>query len=109
MSLQENKLHYFSGKLCPACNASDKPKGGILIKRNGKFGQFLGCKRYPDCNFSVKIDTDLESEAETWLKKGKKRKKIDKKLVRRELGKARKTLKTIKESHKSSEKEWDNY
>ncbi len=30
---------------CPKC-------GEILIKRNGKFGQFLGCSGYPNCRYT---------------------------------------------------------
>jgi len=33
---------------CPKCGAS-------LIKKNGKFGEFLGCSNYPDCNFTKDI------------------------------------------------------
>lgn len=38
---------------CPACNASDKPKGGVLRKIKGKFGDFLSCNRYPDCKYKT--------------------------------------------------------
>lgn len=34
---------------CPICNAE-------LVVRNGKFGEFFGCRRYPKCTFT----TDLE-------------------------------------------------
>ncbi|MGG7036622.1 MAG: NERD domain-containing protein [Flavobacterium sp.] len=39
-SIDENK--------CPQC-------GGDLIKRNGKFGKFLGCSSYPRCKFSRNV------------------------------------------------------
>jgi endonuclease YncB( thermonuclease family) len=29
--------------------------GGNLVKRNGKFGEFLGCSNYPKCRFSHSI------------------------------------------------------
>jgi len=29
--------------------------GGKLIKRNGKYGEFMGCSNYPKCTFSKKI------------------------------------------------------
>jgi restriction system protein len=32
-----------SGEICPLCS-------GRMIRRNGKFGEFLSCERYPDCN-----------------------------------------------------------
>jgi hypothetical protein len=34
--------------VCPKC-------GGTLRKRNGKFGDFLGCSNYPDCKYSRNI------------------------------------------------------
>lgn len=33
---------------CPKC-------GGKLIKRSGKYGEFLGCSNYPKCKFTKKI------------------------------------------------------
>jgi len=30
------------GKLCPVCNS-------VMILRNGKYGKFYGCSRYPYC------------------------------------------------------------
>ena len=45
-----------NGGLCPACGSSDKIKNkGVLRKINGKFGDFLGCSRYPDCKFTKKL------------------------------------------------------
>lgn len=32
---------------CPKC-------GGTLVKRNGKYGEFIGCSNYPKCNFTRK-------------------------------------------------------
>ena len=32
-------------KTCPRC-------GNLLKKRNGKFGEFLGCASYPDCRYT---------------------------------------------------------
>ncbi len=32
-------------KKCPRC-------GGLLVKRNGKYGAFLGCSGYPDCRYT---------------------------------------------------------
>lgn len=39
-SIKENK--------CPQC-------GSDLVKRNGKFGYFLGCNSYPRCKFTLNI------------------------------------------------------
>jgi DNA topoisomerase-1 len=33
------------GETCPQCNE------GTLVSRRGKFGPFVGCSRYPDCDF----------------------------------------------------------
>ncbi len=38
----------FESTLCVKCN-------GYMIKRKGKYGEFLGCANYPKCNYSVKI------------------------------------------------------
>jgi hypothetical protein len=46
----ENKL--FNGSDCPICHSDGKSRSGFLVKRNGKFGEFLGCNRYPICKFS---------------------------------------------------------
>ncbi len=35
-------------KACPMC-------GNSLVKRKGKFGEFLGCKNYPRCTYSEKL------------------------------------------------------
>lgn len=32
---------------CPRC-------GGILVKRNGKFGEFIGCSNFPKCRFTIR-------------------------------------------------------
>jgi DNA topoisomerase I len=38
-------------RLCPKCH-----EGGLFLK-TGKFGAFLGCNRYPDCNYTKPLDT----------------------------------------------------
>lgn len=35
-------------KICPYCGAE-------LVKRNGKNGEFLGCKNYPKCHFTTSL------------------------------------------------------
>jgi len=37
-----------SGEVCPLCS-------GRMIRRNGKFGEFLSCEQYPDCNGTKKV------------------------------------------------------
>jgi len=48
----EDNVSYIMEKLnsnkCPKC-------GGELKERNGKFGRFLGCSRYPECKYTRKI------------------------------------------------------
>jgi len=36
------------GEPCPTCNATD---GGLLAAKRGRFGPFVGCARYPDCDY----------------------------------------------------------
>lgn len=33
---------------CPKCN-------GVLVKRIGRYGEFLGCNHYPDCEYTRSI------------------------------------------------------
>lgn len=33
---------------CPTCGSS-------MVKRNGPYGEFLGCSRYPDCETTVSL------------------------------------------------------
>lgn len=35
----------FVVKECPKC-------GSVLVKRTGKFGEFMGCPKYPKCSYS---------------------------------------------------------
>ncbi|MCL5775110.1 MAG: restriction endonuclease [Patescibacteria group bacterium] len=37
-----------TSRLCPNC-------GGVMVKRNGKFGNFYGCSNYPKCKHTEKI------------------------------------------------------
>ena len=36
---------------CPKCNE------GHLILRKGKFGKFMGCTKYPKCDYTSKLET----------------------------------------------------
>jgi DNA topoisomerase-1 len=36
---------------CPKCGETD---AGVLVARRGRFGPFIGCSRYPDCDFIKK-------------------------------------------------------
>lgn len=35
-------------ELCPKCHSE-------LVKKNGKFGPFIGCSKYPDCDFKKSV------------------------------------------------------
>ncbi len=41
---------------CPECGP-----GSNLIVRDGKFGMFIGCNRYPACNYLVNIREGIET------------------------------------------------
>jgi DNA topoisomerase I len=36
---------------CPKCGEAD---GGVLVQRRGRFGPFMGCSRYPECDYIKK-------------------------------------------------------
>ena len=38
---------------CPEC-------GGELVKRNGKYGEFLGCSNFPECRYIKKEKKEVE-------------------------------------------------
>lgn len=35
--------------ICPTCNSK-------MVKRNGVFGEFWGCSKYPECTTTVSLD-----------------------------------------------------
>ena len=37
-----------TGERCPSCGETE---GGELVKRNGRFGEFISCSRYPECKY----------------------------------------------------------
>ncbi|WKZ71284.1 MAG: type I DNA topoisomerase [Melioribacteraceae bacterium] len=43
----------FTGDLCPKCENK-------TIYRYGKFGKFIGCSNYPDCDFTKQIDIGMK-------------------------------------------------
>ena len=46
IKIRERKIAKESYK-CPKC-------GGLLMKRNGKYGEFIGCSNFPKCRFIIK-------------------------------------------------------
>lgn len=54
-----------TGEICPLCG--DKPGkngGGKLVQREGKFGMFISCSRYPKCKF-IKEDEEEKKKKMT--------------------------------------------
>ena len=47
-----------AAKVCPAC------KKGELHLKTGKFGSFLGCSNYPECNFTRQLTTAGEDNGD---------------------------------------------
>ena len=46
-----------TGEICPECGEKE---GGKLVEREGRFGKFISCSRYPKCKY---IKTSPEEEA----------------------------------------------
>jgi DNA topoisomerase I len=38
-------------EVCPKCGEAE---GGVLVQRRGRFGPFMGCSRYPECDYIKK-------------------------------------------------------
>ncbi len=60
-----------TGEMCPKCgfdkDGKPKEKGGRLIEREGRFGKFISCNRYPKCKF-IKADEEEEKKKMTGVK-----------------------------------------
>lgn len=50
-----------TGEACPECGAEH---GGKLVKRQGRYGEFIACSRYPRCKY-VKTDEAEEARRKT--------------------------------------------
>ncbi|MFC4022320.1 NERD domain-containing protein [Oceanobacillus longus] len=46
--VQKSKVPYYDKAKCPKCHSN-------LIKRRGKYGDFMGCSNYPKCRFTRKL------------------------------------------------------
>ncbi|MFZ3015889.1 MAG: type I DNA topoisomerase [Minisyncoccia bacterium] len=53
-----------TGEACPLCG---EKKGGKLVVREGKYGSFISCSRYPKCKF-IKKDEAEEEKKKTGVK-----------------------------------------
>ncbi|WP_371454680.1 NERD domain-containing protein [Algoriphagus sp. A40] len=49
--IQESRQN-LTAETCPNC-------GSYLIKRKGKFGEFLGCSNFPQCSYTINISKNL--------------------------------------------------
>ena len=56
-SIASQKLAEKIGEACPNC-------GGELLKRQGRFGEFIACSNYPKCKYSRNADANTEGASE---------------------------------------------
>jgi hypothetical protein len=49
IAYKENLEEMKNQKICPYCK-------GELVLRNGKNGQFYGCKNYPKCRYTMNVN-----------------------------------------------------
>lgn len=53
-NIKSQKIAVPIGEKCPQC-------GGELVKRKGKFGEFIACLNYPKCKYSRNLSSDSEN------------------------------------------------
>ncbi len=52
-----------TGEICPLCgDKSGKNGGGKLVVREGRFGSFISCSRYPKCKFIKQDEEELKKK-----------------------------------------------
>lgn len=56
-SIASQKLAEKIGEACPNC-------GGELLRRRGRFGEFIACSNYPKCKYSRNADAGTEEASE---------------------------------------------
>nr|WP_314373001.1 type I DNA topoisomerase [uncultured Campylobacter sp.] len=56
-SIASQKLAEKIGETCPNC-------GGELLRRQGRFGEFIACSNYPKCKYSRNVDANAEGACE---------------------------------------------
>ena len=56
-SIASQKLAEKIGETCPNC-------GGELLKRQGRYGEFIACSNYPKCKYSRNADASAEGASE---------------------------------------------
>lgn len=57
-SIQSQKIALPTGENCPLC-------GKELIKRSGRFGEFVGCSGYPKCKY-IKKEVEENAQEESY-------------------------------------------
>jgi ssDNA-binding Zn-finger/Zn-ribbon topoisomerase 1 len=57
----KNKSTYSikEGDPCPVCK--QKERDGVMVKRHGRYGEFLGCSKFPQCSHVSRIKSDTPS------------------------------------------------
>ena len=45
--------------VCPECESD-------LIKRSGRYGEFIGCSGFPKCRFTKSLDEKDDGKKSTW-------------------------------------------
>jgi ssDNA-binding Zn-finger/Zn-ribbon topoisomerase 1 len=61
--IQKEMLIYGEGDNCPSCKSTDLGGNGVLKKRKGTYGEFLGCSNYPYCQFTNKPNRGQRSDS----------------------------------------------
>ncbi len=48
MNSQKSKVLYYDKNKCPKCHSD-------LVKKKGKYGEFMGCSNYPKCRYTRRL------------------------------------------------------
>lgn len=76
MQLQYQKITHTQGEKCPSCMSLDSIKDkGVLTTKDGKYGIFLSCSKYPECKYAIKATkSDKRKHLGKKTRRGKKKK-----------------------------------
>ena len=58
-----------TGEICPACRQAgqNEKDAGKLIEREGRFGKFISCNKYPKCRYIKKTRRPKRRKKLMWL------------------------------------------
>ncbi|SFV69727.1 DNA topoisomerase I [hydrothermal vent metagenome] len=56
-SIKSQKMAIPTGKFCPKCNSE-------LLRRKGRFGEFIACSNFPKCKYTTDLDGNPPPEPE---------------------------------------------